>query len=156
MKWLVWALVVVIGVFVAKRFMSNGSGYDENVAAGQLFLDQNQQHESVVVTESGLQYQYLERGQGEVHPQASDKVEVHYHGTLIDGKIFDSSVDRKQTIEFGVTQVIKGWQEGLQLMVVGDKVRFTIPSDLAYGKRSAGSIPPGSVLVFDVELIAIK
>ena len=81
---------------------------------------------------------------------------AHYHGTLIDGTVFDSSVDRGQPLDFGLNQVIRGWTEGLQLMVEGEKVRLFIPSKLAYGKRAAGSIPGGSVLIFDVELIAIN
>jgi peptidylprolyl isomerase len=81
---------------------------------------------------------------------------VHYHGTLVDGTVFDSSVDRGQAISFGLNQVIKGWTEGLQLMVVGEKTRLFIPADLAYGNRAAGAIPPGSVLIFDVELLGIN
>lgn len=90
------------------------------------------------------------------HPTARDKVRVHYHGTLLDGTVFDSSVDRNQPISFGLNQVIKGWTEGVQLMVVGEKTRFFIPANLAYGNRSAGKIQPGSTLIFDVELLGIN
>jgi FKBP-type peptidyl-prolyl cis-trans isomerase len=108
-----------------------------------------------VTTESGLRYEVITLGTGE-KPSESDKVEVHYHGTLLDGTIFDSSVDRGKTIKFGLNQVIKGWTEGLQLMPVGSKFKFTIPSELAYGERKAGSIPPNSTLIFEVELFSIE
>ncbi len=97
-----------------------------------------------------------QEGTGSAHPKASDKITVHYHGTLLDGTVFDSSVDRGETIQFGLNQVIKGWTEGLQLMVEGEKTRFFIPAELAYGNRAIGSIPPGSVLIFDVELFKIN
>ena len=112
--------------------------------------------EGVVTTESGLQYKVLTKGTGEENPTANDRVKVHYHGTLIDGTVFDSSVARGQAIEFGLNQVIKGWTEGLQLMVEGEKTRLFIPSELAYGNRPAGAIPAGSTLIFDVELIKIN
>lgn len=108
-----------------------------------------------VTTESGLKYEVLTLGTGE-KPTASDKVEVHYHGTLLDGTVFDSSVDRGETIKFGLNQVIKGWTEGLQLMPTGSKFKFTIPSELAYGERKTGSIPPNSTLIFEVELFSIE
>jgi peptidylprolyl isomerase len=103
-----------------------------------------------------LQYLVLEQGTGQQHPEARDTVKVHYHGTLLDGTVFDSSVERGEPIEFGLGQVIKGWTEGLQLMVVGQKIRLFIPSELAYGNRSAGGIKPGSTLIFDVELLEIN
>ncbi len=118
------------------------------------FLVANQAKEGVIVTESGLQYEVLVEGNG-AKPEATDKVRVHYHGTLIDGTVFDSSVERGEPTEFGLNQVIPGWTEGLQLMGVGGKYRFTIPAELGYGDRAAGSIPPGSVLIFDVELLEI-
>ncbi|RLA19401.1 MAG: FKBP-type peptidyl-prolyl cis-trans isomerase, partial [Gammaproteobacteria bacterium] len=114
------------------------------------------QVEGVITTTSGLQYLILNEGTGSIHPKASDKVKVHYHGTLIDGTVFDSSVNRGEPISFGLNQVIKGWTEGLQLMVVGEKRRLFIPSNLGYGNRAAGSIAPGSVLTFDVELLGIN
>lgn len=126
-----------------------------NVKAGKEFLEANKSKEGVQVTASGLQYKVLKEGTGK-KPVSSDKVKVHYTGKLIDGKVFDSSVQRGEPAEFGVTQVIPGWVEGLQLMNVGSKYEFVIPSDLAYGERGAGAaIPPNAVLVFEVELLAI-
>nr|WP_189337841.1 FKBP-type peptidyl-prolyl cis-trans isomerase [Photobacterium sanguinicancri] len=138
------------------RSQSNKKAATENIQAGETFLAENKQNEGVNVTASGLQYQVLQAGTGSAHPKASDKVTVHYHGTLLDGSVFDSSVDRGQPIDFGLNQVIAGWTEGVQLMVEGEKTRFFIPANLAYGNRAIGSIPPGSVLIFDVELIKIN
>ncbi len=103
-------------------------------------------------TESGIHYILEKEGTGDAHPEASSKVTVHYHGTLLDGTVFDSSVDRGETISFGLNQVIPGWQEAIPLLKKGGKGKFIIPSTLAYGNRQAGKIPPNSVLVFDVEL----
>jgi len=108
-----------------------------------------------VTTESGLKYEVITLGTGE-KPDESDKVEVHYHGTLLDGTVFDSSVNRGETIRFGLNQVIKGWTEGLQLMPTGSKFKFTIPPELAYGERKTGSIPQNSTLIFEVELFSIE
>lgn len=127
----------------------------ENIERGATFLAKNAQKEGVKTLESGLQYQVLTEGQGTI-PTAQDRVEVHYHGTLMDGTVFDSSVERGKPATFGVTQVIKGWVEALQLMPTGSKWRLFIPSDLAYGNRGTGGIPPNSVLIFDVELLDIK
>lgn len=135
---------------------NNRKAAGENQAKGSDFLAKNSQVEGVEVTPSGLQYLVLNEGTGTTHPLATDKVKVHYHGTLIDGTVFDSSVDRGEPISFGLNQVIKGWTEGLQLMVVGEKRRLFIPSNLGYGNRAAGSIAPGSVLIFDVELLGIN
>ncbi|MBP8760528.1 MAG: FKBP-type peptidyl-prolyl cis-trans isomerase [Parabacteroides sp.] len=122
---------------------------------GDKFLAENKTKEGVITTESGLQYKVVTEGKG-VKPTAEDKVKVHYKGTLLDGKVFDSSIERGEPAEFGVGQVIKGWTEGLQLMPVGSKYTFWIPSDLAYGERGAGQdIKPNSVLVFEVELLEI-
>ena len=107
-------------------------------------------------TDTGLQFEVLELSDGTDKPSATDKVTVHYHGTLIDGSVFDSSVDRGEPIAFGLNQVIPGWTEGVQLMSVGDKYRFYIPASLGYGNRRVGSIPAGSVLIFDVELLGIN
>ncbi len=120
---------------------------------GAEYLKQNKKDPEVKVTASGLQYKVLKTGEGESPVEAS-KVTVHYHGTLITGEVFDSSVDRGQPSSFGLTQVIKGWTEGLQLMNKGAKFRFFIPANLAYGDRSQGKISAGSTLVFDVELIS--
>ena len=97
----------------------------------------------------------LQTGTGTEHPSPVSKVTVHYEGKLLDGMVFDSSVARGKPIAFGLNQVIKGWTEGVQLMVVGEKTRFFIPPDLAYGDRATGPIPPGSTLIFDVELLDI-
>ncbi len=108
-------------------------------------------------TATGLKYQVLKQGIGTVSPKASDTVNVHYHGTLLDGTVFDSSVERGQPISFPLNAVIRGWTEGLQLMKVGDKFKFEIPPDLAYGPASPSpKIPPNSTLVFEVELLSIK
>jgi len=127
-----------------------------NKEEGEKFLAENKSKEGIVTTESGLQYSVLKEGSGAV-PTTSSKVKVHYHGTLIDGTVFDSSVDKGTPAEFGVTQVIKGWTEGLQLMNVGSKYKFYIPSNLAYGAnpRPGGAIQPNSTLIFDVELLEI-
>ncbi len=128
--------------------------YGDTKGEGERFLAANQLKEGVQVTESGLQYEVLTMGRGP-KPQATDRVKVHYHGTLIDGSVFDSSVERGEPAEFGLNQVIKGWTEGLQLMPVGSKFRFYIPQELGYGERATGSIPPYSTLIFDVELLEI-
>ena len=126
-----------------------------NKQAGELFLAENKKNENVVTLPSGLQYEILTEGNGKI-PSAKDKVQCHYHGTLIDGTVFDSSVERGEPVEFPVNGVIKGWQEALQLMPVGSKFRLYIPSDIAYGDRAAGpAIGPNSTLIFDVELLEI-
>jgi FKBP-type peptidyl-prolyl cis-trans isomerase len=126
-----------------------------NAEAGTAFLAENANREGVMVTESGLQYEVIEAGEG-AKPGLEDTVEVHYRGTLIDGTEFDSSYSRGQTVSFGVTQVIPGWTEALQLMSVGAKYKLYIPSDLAYGPAGAGqAIGPHATLIFDVELVSI-
>jgi FKBP-type peptidyl-prolyl cis-trans isomerase len=111
----------------------------------------------MTTTASGLKYEVLQRGTGTVSPKATDTVRVHYHGTLLNGTVFDSSVERGQPIGFPLNRVIPGWTEGLQLMKVGDKFKFEIPANLAYGDRSPSpKIPPGSTLVFEVELLGIE
>ena len=128
---------------------------DEEKAKGAAFLAENKKKEGVIETASGLQYKVVKMGTG-AKPSATDKVKVHYHGTLIDGTVFDSSVERGEPITFGLNQVIAGWTEGVQLMPVGSKFIFYIPSNLAYGDRAAGSIKPGSTLIFEVELLDIE
>jgi len=152
----VLAIVIGFGIFFIMRQNSNKEAAQENIKLGDEFLVSNKSEEGVVETASGLQYKVLTKGSGEVHPTASSKVKVHYHGTLLDGSVFDSSVDRGEPISFGLNQVIKGWTEGVQLMVVGEKTRFYIPSRLGYGNRPAGKIGPGALLIFDVELLAIN
>ena len=128
----------------------------EAKAAGEAFLAENAKREGVKVTESGLQYEVLEATIGQ-KPKATDKVRVHYEGTLIDGTVFDSSYKRGESITFGLNQVIKGWTEGLQLMSIGSKYKLYLPYQLAYGERGAGAnIPPYAALIFSVELLGIE
>lgn len=130
--------------------------YKANIDEGKRFLEENGKRDSVVTLPSGLQYEVIASGPEGPSPSATDKVTVHYTGTLLDGKVFDSSVQRGQPANFGVNQVIKGWTEALQLMKAGDKWKLYIPHDLAYGERGAGrDIPPYATLIFEVELISI-
>ncbi len=123
---------------------------------GKKFLDENSKKSGVKTTASGLQYEILKEGKGP-KPAATDTVVVHYHGTTVEGKVFDSSVNRGKPATFPVNQVIPGWTEALQLMPVGSKWKLVIPSALGYGERGAGAdIKPNSVLVFEVELLEIK
>lgn len=125
-------------------------------AEGEAFLAENAKKEGVVTLPSGLQYKVLNAGTGAT-PKASDSVECYYEGRLIDGSVFDSSYQRGETATFGVTQVIAGWVEALQLMKEGDKWQLYIPYNLAYGERGAGAqIPPYATLIFDVELVKVK
>lgn len=126
-----------------------------NKEAGLAFLKSNASKPGVKTTASGLQYKHTTEGKG-VSPDANDKVTVHYHGTLIDGTVFDSSVDRGQPATFGLNQVIPGWTEGLQLMKEGGKTTFFIPSELAYKDRAQGKIGANSALIFEVELIKVE
>ncbi len=129
---------------------------NKNVAEGQKFLEENKKKPGVITLPSGLQYQVIKEGDGPT-PKATDKVTTHYHGTLIDGTVFDSSVERGQPATFPVNGVIQGWVEALQLMKVGSKWRLFVPSNLAYGERGAGeSIGPNTTLIFEVELLSIS
>ena len=124
--------------------------------AGKVFLEENGKKEGVTTTASGLQYKVIKAGTG-AKPKATDTVNVHYKGTFLDGKTFDSSYDRGQPISFPLNGVIAGWTEGVQSMPVGSTYEFYIPSNLAYGERGAGgAIPPNSTLIFVVELLGIK
>jgi len=129
----------------------------EKSAEGERFLTENGKRPEVVTTESGLQYEILKEGDGPL-PTASDKVKVHYTGMLIDEKVFDSSVERGEPAILGVTQVIQGWQEALQLMPVGSKWKIFVPQDIGYGHRGAGggTIPPYAALIFEMELLGIE
>ena len=129
--------------------------YGNSKEEGEKFLAENALREGVITTASGLQYEVLKMGKGK-KPKATDNVKVHYHGTLINGAVFDSSVDRNEPITFGLTQVIAGWTEALQLMPVGSKFKLYIPQQLGYGSQQAGSIPPYSTLIFEVELLGIE
>ena len=137
--------------------MANMSPEDKaNLEAGEKFLEENGKKEAIKTTESGLQYEVLKDGEGD-SPKATDVVEVHYHGTLTDGTVFDSSVDRGEPTSFPLNRVIPGWTEGVQLMKEGAKYRFYVPQSLAYGERGAGAdIKPFSTLIFEVELLDIK
>lgn len=127
----------------------------KNLEEGNAFLEKNKAREGVVTTQSGLQYEIIKAGTGP-KPKETDQVKVHYHGTLIDGSVFDSSVERGEPATFPVNGVIPGWVEALQLMPVGSKWKVYLPSDIAYGERgSGGKIGPNTVLVFEVELLEI-
>lgn len=143
---------------VASEYIQNTMNtikYGDTKTKGEQFLVENGLKEGVITTASGLQYEVIKMGKGK-KPVATDKVKVHYHGTLIDGTVFDSSVERGEPITFGVTQVIAGWTEALQLMPVGSKFKLYIPQQLGYGGQQAGSIPPYSTLIFEVELLGIE
>ena len=135
---------------------ANEAKFAQNKEVGEAFLAENAKKEGVVTTESGLQYEVINEGEGSM-PALTDTVKVHYHGTLIDGNVFDSSVQRGEPAQFGLNQVIKGWTEALQLMKVGAKHRLYVPQDLAYGANPhpGGPIQPYMTLVFDVELLEI-
>ncbi|MBL7810391.1 MAG: FKBP-type peptidyl-prolyl cis-trans isomerase [Saprospiraceae bacterium] len=136
-----------------EQSISAGMWKDKNAQ----FLEQNKKRQGVITTASGLQYEVMTKGNGTVSPTATDKVEVHYHGTLFDGTIFDSSVQRGQTAKFPLNGVISGWTEGLQYMKEGDKFKFFIPYNLAYGERGRGGLIKGySALVFEVELFKVN
>lgn len=125
------------------------------IKMGRDFLAENGKKAGIITTPSGLQYEVLKKGEGEV-PQKTDKVKCHYEGRLIDGTVFDSSIKRGEPAVFGLNQVIRGWTEALSLMPVGSKWRLYIPQELGYGERQAGQIPPYSTLIFDVELLSIE
>lgn len=155
-------VTLAIGLFVGCSPQNNnpaaspGGSASVKAGDGEAFLAANAKKEGVVTTASGLQYKVIKSGTG-ASPKLDDKVKVHYHGTLIDGTVFDSSVQRGEPIVFPVGAVIPGWVEALQLMKVGDKWQLVIPAKLAYGEQSpSAAIPPNSVLIFDVELIDIE
>lgn len=122
--------------------------------ANKIFFENNKKNANVVTTASGLQYEVIKQGTG-AKPKATDKVKVNYHGTLLDGTVFDSSIERGSPLEFELNRVIPGWTEGLQLMPVGSKYKFYIPPALGYGARATGKIKPNSVLIFEVELLDV-
>jgi len=136
--------------------MASAKSAEENKADGTAFLAENAKKPGVITTESGLQYQILVQGDGD-NPSATDQVKVHYQGTTIDGREFDSSYKRGEPITFPLNRVIAGWTEGLQLMKEGSKYRLFIPAELAYGARGAGgAIGPNETLIFDVELLQVN
>lgn len=137
-------------------FQRNKDKAEANLKEGMDFLENNKSKEGIVALESGLQYEVLKEGEG-AHPTAAQSITCHYHGTLLNGNIFDSSVQRGQPATFPLNRVISGWTEGVQLMKVGSKYRFFIPPHLAYGDRQVGSdIGPNSTLIFEVELLGIQ
>jgi FKBP-type peptidyl-prolyl cis-trans isomerase FklB len=139
----------------AKQEEAQKIEYAGQIAEGEKFLAENKMKDGVVALPSGLQYKVIKNGDG-AKPVSTDRVKVHYHGTLMDGTVFDSSIQRGEPAVFGVGQVIKGWTEALQLMPVGSKWVLYIPYDLAYGAREAGTIKPFSNLIFEVELLDIE
>ncbi len=155
MNTLVIIVAVALVLYFCWTFKKTKEASAENIELGEAFLSKNGQINGVTTTASGLQIKQLQAGDGAKHPSSFSRVKVHYHGTLLDGTVFDSSVDRGQPIEFGLNQVIKGWTEGLQLMVEGEKSRLFIPSSLGYGNQKSGKISAGSTLIFEVELLEI-
>ena len=154
---LVIAIVLIGFYFLLNSVGSTSEEIAANKRAGAEFMEINKTVKGVKITSSGLQYLVLQEGTGTKHPLAADRVKVHYEGKLLDGTVFDSSVKRGKPISFGLNQVIKGWTEGVQLMVVGEKTRFFIPADMAYGNKGTGSdIPGGSTLIFEVDLLGIN
>ena len=157
MKFIIVFIVIALVAFYFIRSSDNKKSAAENAGIANDFLASNKANEGVLETASGLQYQVMVKSAEEgTHPNATSSVKVHYHGTLLDGTVFDSSVDRNKPISVPLNRVIKGWTEGLQLMVVGDKFKFFIPAQLAYGDSAAGKIQPGSLLIFEVELLEIQ
>ena len=157
------ALNAVLKAEPTKFTTDDAPKIEQSISAGMWrgnnakFLDENKKRKEVTTTASGLQYEVMTRGTGTVSPVATDKVEVHYHGTMYDGEVFDSSVKRGQTAKFPLNGVIPGWTEGLQYMKEGDKFKFFIPYNLAYGEKGRGGIIKGySTLVFEVELIKVN
>ena len=156
MKFVMLAVAIALIAFYFIKNAKDKKASLQNIEIGNSFLTANKANPGVVETASGLQYQIVKKGDGSVHPSANSTVKVHYHGTLLDGTVFDSSVERNEPISFPLNRVIKGWTEGLQLMVAGDTFKFFIPSDLAYGNAATGKIKPGSVLIFEVDLLEVQ
>ncbi len=156
MKFVILAVAIALIAFYFIKNTKDKKASLQNIEIGNSFLTANKANPGVVETASGLQYQIVKKGDGSVHPSANSTVKVHYHGTLLDGTVFDSSVERNEPISFPLNRVIKGWTEGLQLMVASDTFKFFIPSDLAYGNAATGKIKPGSVLIFEVDLLEVQ
>lgn len=157
-KYLVIIAAVAAGLYFFTSCMSDDKevSYEENLKNGVEYLEANAKREGVITTDSGLQYEVLVEGRTDgKSPKATDLVRCHYQGTLIDGKIFDSSYISGSPIVFSLNQVIRGWTEGLQYMKEGAKYRFFIPYQLGYGASGVGTIPPYSTLIFEVELIEV-
>lgn len=152
----VFSIITVMLIGFTMFSIANATTPEEIKTAGIAFLAANAKKVNVITTASGLQYEVLTKGTGSKSPAASDNVTVHYKGTTIDGKEFDSSYGRGAPATFPLSGVIAGWTEGVQLMTEGAKYRFYIPANLAYGEQGAGPIAPNSTLIFDVELIKIQ
>ncbi|MCX7097909.1 MAG: FKBP-type peptidyl-prolyl cis-trans isomerase [Methylococcales bacterium] len=150
------SIVTVILIGITMFSLANATSPEENKTAGTTFLAENAKKPNIKTTATGLQYEILTPGTGSASPKATDTVTVHYKGTTIDGKEFDSSYSRGEPTSFPLNRVIPGWTEGVQLMTVGAKYRFYIPANLAYGEQGAGPIAPNSALIFDVELLQIQ
>ena len=155
-KFIAWSLMTLMLVVHAGQANAYNMKTEKNIKQGQKFLKKNKKDSSVIEKRSGLQYQIIVKGEGTAKPESRDQVTVHYHGTFINGDVFDSSLDRGRPITFKLNQVMPGWKEGIKLMVIGDNFRFFIPAHLAYGKKKFGKIPPGSLLIFEIELLAIN
>lgn len=151
-------MMAAVQTFMERQQAAAQSQLSDNLAASEDWLEENAERSEVTVLDSGLQYEVLEEGPaGGESPSANDSVLAHYHGTLTDGTVFDSSVERGEPATFGLNQVIAGWTEALQLMSVGDKWRLYIPPAMAYGESSpTPAIPPNSALIFDVELLEVR
>jgi len=155
-KFIAWSLMNLILVMYAGQASAFDLEAEKNINKGQKFLKKNKKDNSVIEKISGLQYQIIVKGDGTISPKSNDQVTVHYLGTFLNGDIFDSSIARGRPITFKLNQVIPGWRKGIKLMVIGDKFRFFIPSHLAYGNKKVGQVPPGSLLTFEIELLAIN
>jgi FKBP-type peptidyl-prolyl cis-trans isomerase len=150
------SIITLILAGITVFSIANATTPEENKAQGTAFLAENTKKPNIKTTPSGLQYEIITAGNGAKSPTATDNVTVHYKGTTLDGSEFDSSYSRGEPATFPLNRVIPGWTEGVQLMTEGAKYRFYIPSELAYGERGAGPIPPNAALIFDVELIKIQ
>ena len=155
-KFSVWFLMTFMSLVHADQASAFDLEAKKNITKGEQFLSKNRKDKSVIEKISGLQYQIIVKGNGTIHPKSNDRVTAHYHGSFLNGDIFDSSMARGRPITFNLDQVIKGWEKGIKLMVVGDKFRLFIPSHLAYGNQKVGQVPPGSLLIFEIELLAIN
>ncbi|MBQ4831674.1 FKBP-type peptidyl-prolyl cis-trans isomerase [Pseudoalteromonas sp. MMG010] len=149
-------IILALCIFIFKNSKKAKQQAVLNAQIEADYLAANAQREEIIETASGLQYEIIHKSENVQTPKPTSSVNVHYHGSLIDGSVFDSSVERNTPISFGLHQVIKGWTEGLQIMSEGDKYRFYIPHQLAYGTKRVGSIPAASLLIFDVELLKIE
>jgi len=149
-------LICAVIVFFYLRSNLSSDAAKENIRIGEEFLKLNKLNDGVVETKTGLQYKILSTGNGQIHPNSSGRIQVNFQGRLLDDTVFDSCINGEETTGLGLKQLIAGWREGLQLMVVGEKTRFFVPSKLAYGNQSHGKIKAGSLLIFDIELLSIN